>query len=164
MAKRVGPPPSGVRFPIWAYFKQQGETSGKPYMRAYRRLYDGPLDCMRLEVDEARALLSDEDDWHFPLNYWYLSASRADSDAFDDWVASLGVGFRSISDWSQDSPALREVRRCVEDSWSLMFDLDGPRDEYGHFPSIKRSYQATFWELRREDVVSVEHFRGTRKP
>lgn len=163
MKQRIGPPPAGVHFPIWADFKRYGQTNGKPDMRAERWFYKGPIDRLRLEIDESRVLLSDYDDWHAPLNYWYLSKSEEDSKAFDDWHESLGVDYRDIHDWGKDSPELREVRRRVEESWFFMFDLESPRDEGWHFPYIKRSIQATFWELRREDVVSWERFQGVGK-
>lgn len=163
MAKRIGPPPKGVHFPIWADFKRFGQMSGKPDMRAERWVYQGSIDRLHLEIDEKRVLLSDLDDWHAPLNYWYLSKSKKDDDSFDEWCKTLGVDHRDICNWNKDSFALREVRNKVEQSWLLMFDLDSPRDEDWHFPNIKRSIQATFWELRIEDVVGWERFQGVAK-
>ena len=163
MVERVGAPPKGVHFPIWADFKRYGQTGGKQDMRAERWFYKGPIDRLRLEMDEKRVLLSDLDDWHASLNYWYLSKSQEDDEAFEKWHESLGVDFQDIHDWSKDSPELREVRQRVEESWLFMFDLDSPRDEDWHFPYIKRSIQATFWELRLEDVVSREGFQGVGK-
>lgn len=93
------------------------------------------------------------------MNFWYLSRSKEDADAFEKWYESLGVGYHDIYDWDMDSPELREVRKRVEESWPLMFDLEAPRDENWHFPYIKRSFQATFWGTADGDVVSQERFR-----
>lgn len=163
MTERIGPPPRGVHFPVWADYKRYGQVNGKPDMRAERWFHKGKIDRLRLEIDEKRALLSDLDDWHAPLNFWYLSRSKEDADAFEKWYESLGVDYHDIYDWDVDSPELRKVRKRVEESWLLMFDLEAPRDENWHFPYIKRSFQATFWELRIEDVVSQERFQGVGK-
>lgn len=163
MKRRIGSPPKGVRFPVWAYFKRRGRMDGKPDMRFERWFYSGQVDRLRLDVDDDRVLLSDYDEWHTPLNYWFLSRSQAESEAFEEWCRSLGVDFHDIFDWSKNSPTLHEVRKRLEASWSLMFDMEVERDEEWHHPYLERTIQATFWELRREDVVSVEHFHGCLK-
>lgn len=157
MRKRVGPPPEGVEFPVWAWYKQQGRGDGKPDMRSPQ--YERGKACvrMRLDVPDWEVLLSDFSDWHFALNYGYLSESEEDCEAFDAWRESLGVSFHDVGNWELQSPELAEVRARVEASWERMLGVR-PTDEHWGFPWEKRSFQATFWTLRREHVISVEEF------
>lgn len=153
----VGPAPEGVEYPIWAWYKQQGQHDGKPDMRQSHYIKGRPCVRMKLDVPDWEVLLSDFDSWHHVLNYWYCSSDEAESDEFDAWCASLGVAFRDIGDWSLRSPELDFVRAKVEDSWKRVLGVRR-KDEFWHFPWEKRTIQATFWVLRREHVVSVERF------
>lgn len=158
MEALVGPPPSGVEYPVWAWYKQQGRPDGKPDMRSPIHWYSGkPCVRMKLDVPDWEVLLSDFDGWHLVLNYCYASESEADSDAFDAWYESLGVDYRDIADRRLDSPELALVRSRIEDSWTRVLGVHQEDEDWG-FPWEKRSIQATFWELRREHVLSVEHF------
>ena len=112
---------------------------------------------MKLDVPDWDVLLSDFDDWHHALNYWHCSLDEEDSNEFDAWRESLGVGFHDIGNWDLKSPELDLVRARVEDSWERMLGVK-PVDEHWHFPWEKRSIQATFWVLKRDHVISVERF------
>ena len=63
MTKRVGPPPQGVDYPVWAWYMQNGRHK-KPDLRSERWCY-GPGDedycCIELEIVPQRVLLSDFD-------------------------------------------------------------------------------------------------------
>lgn len=158
MELRVGPPPQGVHYPIWAWYKRYGQADGKPDMRASHYIPGKPCVRMKLDVPDYEVLLSDFDAWHHALNYCHLSATEVESEEFDKWCESLGVGFRDIGNWNLDTPELREVRATLEQSWERMLGVQPQSDENWHFPWEKRSFQATFWTLRRENVLSVERF------
>lgn len=158
MAQRVGPPPEGVRYPVWAWYKQQSRVDGKPDMRSSHYLKGFPCVRMKLEIPDYEVLLTDFSDWHYALNYWYLPESEADSDEFDAWCESMGVGFRDIGNWDIDSPQLSEVRNKVEHSWERMIGVRRKAEDFECSSWCLRSFQATFWELRPEYVISVERF------
>ena len=158
MAERVGPPPENVRFPVWAWYKQQGRQDGKPDMRTRHGMPGERVVRLKLEVADERVLLTDFDDWFFPLNYSYASRTESDDQVFTAWCESLGIGYFELQNWDLDTPELREARRRIEESWECVFDIWSPRDGNWDFPWELRSIQATFWELRRDDVLSVEHF------
>lgn len=157
MSKLVGPPPEGVEYPIWAWYKRQGRHDGKPDMRQYHHAKGGQCVRMKLDVPDWEVLLSDFDDWHHALNYWYLSQDEADDSEFNEWIASLGVGFRDIGNWNLRSSELSQVRAKVESSWERILGVR-QGDNHWHFPWEKRTIQATFWTLSLEHVVSVERF------
>ena len=158
MAERIGPPPEGVRYPVWAWYKQQGRADGKPDMRSSQYLKGSPCVRMKLDIPDYEVLVSDFDNWYFALSYCYLSRSERDDEDFERWYESLGIGFHDIGNWVLDSPDLRLVRSHVEQSWERMLGIEPQPDTYWHFPWEKRSLQATFWTLRREHVLSVERF------
>lgn len=160
MAKRIGLPPEGTTYPIWAWYKQQDQADGKPDMRHAEHRTRKACVRMKLSIPDWEVLLSDFDDWHYALNYFYLPLSREDNKVFDAWYESLGIDFEEIGNWKLQSPELTLVRNKVEASWERMLGVRPADDPWG-FPWEKRSIQATFWELKREHVISVETF-GSR--
>ena len=42
LRKRIGPPPDGVVYPVWAWYKQQGQHDGKPDMRQSQYIKENP--------------------------------------------------------------------------------------------------------------------------
>ena len=71
MTERIGPPPDGVKYPVWAWYKQNGKRS-KPDLRSERWGY-GPggemYTCIEIDIPDDKVLLSDFDVWHLPLNF-----------------------------------------------------------------------------------------------
>lgn len=157
MGRLIGPPPEGVEYPIWAWYKQQGRHDGKPDMRQSHHIKGRRCVRMKLDVPDWEVLLSDFDGWHHVLNYWYLSQDEADDGEFDAWIASLGVDFQDIGNWDLCSSELSQVRAKVESSWERILGVRQEDDRW-LFPWKKRTIQATFWALRLEYVVSVEQF------
>lgn len=85
---------------------------------------------IELEIDPARVLLSDFDGWHSCLN---ACPYVDDEESFDEkWDAIVAGG-----------------KEAIVESWEGIFDVS--RSDW---------IQAVFWELRKEDVVSIETFVG----
>ena len=130
MTKRIGSPPAGVSFPIWAwhttYWKQQ-----KPDLRRSEfRNYSKSMVCLEIEKTDTGVLLSDEENWHLVLNDSYIADSEEDFDTF----------------YAHPSKAKKES------SWEKIFDISPYEDKWfrkGMF------VQATFWELNLSEVVKV---------
>ena len=91
MTKRVGPPPQGVDYPVWAWYMQNGRHK-KPDLRSERWCY-GPGDedycCIELEIAPQRVLLSDFDVWHSVLNNGLISDTEEEDAALEAFHASL---------------------------------------------------------------------------
>lgn len=130
MRIRVGPPPDGVRWPAWAWEK-------KPDLRSWLgRNNREPYVRLTLEVPESGVLLSEFQDWHFVLWNGYIALTEAEADANENATATE-----------------REA------SWERIFDLDYVRDAWqGGGGREARLVQATFWEIRREQVLRAEIF------
>ncbi len=85
-----------------------------------------------LEIDPWRVVLSDYDDWNAIIGH-YPIIHTADEAEFDaEWERYMNAG-----------------RRAIERSWKRVFHSDG---DY---------VQATFWELFKEDIVSISTFIST---
>ena len=148
MIERVGPPPELDIYPIWAYFQFNDARHRRPDLRRVRSWHPRGEQqvLMELKIDENRVLLSDYVDWHYVLNDWYFAPSEAESEAFE----------------AANHP--EEVARAMKlESWTKCLDMDfhapdisSPRDE--------KTIQATFWELRLEDVIEVHPFEGSGNP
>jgi len=132
MAARIGPPPrAGIAYPIWGW-QQVG---------CYKKeLHPGYNDCggdedefvfITADIPADQMLLSDFDMWNLVLNGIRIPTGRRDR---------------------------KEDEESVRKSWELIFDLDRPVRGY---PSRRnRRIQATFWELRKEWIVSAQRISG----
>lgn len=154
MTERIGPPPRPGGAPMWAWY-QWGEGHTRPDLRFGGHLPRGQHGVrIEVEIEAEQTLLSDFTLWHHVLNYWYLPHSEADGAAFDRLVESKGLPNPLPKPFTD--PALHD--RVVR-SWERLFDLSVV-DEYVTGPAERKSIQATFWELRLEDVRAVTHFRA----
>lgn len=161
MRERVGEPPEGVRYPVWAWYKRQGQHDGKPDMRRWKAEPDSEeVVRMRLDVPDWEVLLSDFDDWHSVLNYWPSFETKEEYDDYDKMLEDLGIDWLDVSNWSKTSEELARIRRTVEESWESTLGVRRGIDDYCSHPWPLRTIQATFWELKPEYVVSVEKFKA----
>ena len=143
MTKRVSPPPQGVDYPVWAWYMQNGRHK-KPDLRSERWCY-GPGDedycCIELEIAPQRVLLSDFDVWHGVLNNGLISDTEEEDVALEAFHESL---------------ADAEKIAYKEKNWERVFDISPLNNNW---TTRGEWVQATFWELRREDVRAVRFFR-----
>ena len=143
MTKRVGPPPQGVDYPVWAWYMQNGRHK-KPDLRSERWCY-GPGDedycCIELEIAPQRVLLSDFDVWHSVLNNGLISDTEEEDVALEAFHASFS---------DEEKTAYKEK------NWERVFDISPLNNNW---TTRGEWVQATFWELRREDVRAVRFFR-----
>ena len=132
MEERISPRPMDVSYPIWAWYRIDGENK-KPDFRTRMFQYEAKVHnvCIELALDEADVLLSCYDAWHSVLNNWFFN-EETDDEAWEkknEWFESLRG---------------REREDAKLASWNNIFVLDEPY------------VQATFWELRMEDVRNVK--------
>ncbi len=145
MAVRVGPPPDGVLYPIWAWHTIDGKNQKPDLRRSGYKSYDARPVCLELQIPDNQVLLSNFDAWHIVLNdgYYFDYTNEEEADIQDAWFDSLPPD---------------EQTNVKTKSWEKIFDIFSPNaDSEGFY------VQATFWELRLEQVVSIRHFKG-RQP
>ena len=148
MKKRIGPPPDGVEFPVWAWYKQNGKHK-KPDLRSERWGY-GPGEeeyaCIELEVPDELVLLSDFDEWHMILNNWIISDTEEEENQLESLYNGLTPEAQKRFQFMNWERALNTAP--LNNGWTI-------RGEW---------VQATFWELRKEMIRNAKFLRtGKRK-
>lgn len=138
MCKRIGPPPKGVKYPVWAWFQWEGKRKRRDLRLSGYAERGTPMVQIEFEVDRNKVLLSDFEDWHRVLNNSYISDSEEDFDLF----------------YTTDHEI---IQKEIEVSWSKIFDIDSYMPDRS-VPANEKSIQATLWEIKLPQIKKVEHF------
>ena len=131
MRTRIGLPPAGVRFPVWAWYRWEG-VRARPDMRSFLWHWapkGTPVVLMTVDVPDAQVLLSDFDYWNAVMCGWNLIFPYSDTAVYTE----------------------AETRK----SWENIFDITCSFD--GKLPQ-PLSTQATMWEVKAAWVKKAEHF------
>lgn len=145
MCKRIGPPPQGVQYPIWAWHTLEWRHAKLDLRLGEFRGYKTPQVCLEIEVPDKEVLLSNEDMWHIVLNDGYYGEACSDEDyeVEERWFDGLPVQVKI------------EVKR---QSWEKIFDVFPPRET--PWDCHGKYVQATVWTLRLDQVKAVRYFAG----
>ena len=173
--------PSDMPHPVWGFQKCFNRRSGKVDMRSWTTGEPEEVIRMQLSIPDERLLFSDLEYWHIPLNMGYFPGSDdwdAEDDAFDEKVKALGLGLNSAHELfsekinhlytQEENCQLAQLQHKFLDSWrNCLVDASALGSEDNPMPFrdtewLKRETQCVFWEIRPEDIVSVEEFT-TRK-
>lgn len=177
------PKPCLMPHPVWGFQKAYGKTHAKPDMRSWTTDEPEEVVRIRLDIPEERLLFSDLEYWHIPLNNGYFpSGSDGDweeeDEKFDqrcrEAAKSIGADISSSNElfsskithmFADDENAeIAQLQREFLESWrNVLVDVSelGSIDEPITFREqdwISRETQCVFWEIREEDMKSVEHF------
>ena len=143
MTKRIGDPPVGVQYPVWAWYALDGKNKKPDLRRTEFRHHTEDHVCLEIEIPDVHVLLSDEETWHIILNNGYFCAANDDA------------GIDAEYEWFDALPESEKYQVKLQ-SWDRLFDLDADYNP-------ARFVQATFWELLLDQVKSVRYFKGRRK-
>lgn len=132
MVKRIGLPPYEGQYPMWAWY-QNPEVDNLEYGGHLEPGTKGVR--LEIEIDPSQVVLSEFDNWHYVLNYWYLSTTNEDHDNF----------IREVNTCPMPEPYHSQIVK----SWEKIFELNASSDEY---------VQATFWKLDLSQVREVNWF------
>ena len=149
MKARIGEPPEGVFYPVWAWYMWEGARKKPDLRRArWRNGWKGDrFVCMEIEIPDDRVVLSDFDVWSIIL----LDGLIADS---EEEVKRLEMEYDSLTQ--------ADKQEYKAQNWKTVFDLNYVDNGWIHRGD---SIQATFWELRKEDIKKVRFFAAaTTKP
>lgn len=144
MMQRIGEEAEGVKYPIWAWHTRNWEHK-KPDLRCCG--YNEPgtkCVCIEFEIDDNKVLLSDFDGWHFVLSngYYDQSGSEDEAERLDKWLDSLPKTIRQ-----------KEILK----SWEKIFAITPLKSDWC---PVGQYIQATFWELRIEQVTKTQFFKA----
>ena len=142
MTDRIGKPPAGVTYPVWAWYIRHWKR-GKPDLRKERWNW-GPGNeeyaCLEIEIPDEDVVLFDFDAWIIILNNGLLSDTEEEDKQQE-------VIFISLSESEQEKYRLA--------NWQRAFDIS-PLDS--DWITRGESVQATFWELKKEQIKKVQIF------
>ena len=150
MKQRVGLPPEGVTLPVWAWYQLEGARK-KPDLRKERwgnGFFGEKFVSLECDIPDNEVLLSDFDSWSIILLNSLISWTEEENEKIEAQFDSL----------PED-----EQKAMKYQNWSeRLFDLT-PLDN--GWMTRGSSIQATFWELRHEQVREVRHFvAASKKP
>lgn len=138
MRERLGLPPIGVSYPVWAWYQQNGIRKRCDLRKAGYAPRGTPMVQIEFEADDDAFLLSDFDDWHCVLNNCYIADSEKEFDAFYEC--------KHVDKQAE-----------IEKSWEKVFDLHRCCLNWGT-PLDRKTIQATLWSVRAEQIRKVDHF------
>ena len=145
MRRRLPPPPPGVRYPIWAWHTWDWMHK-RPDLRLERFRNPDPEVRLDIRIPDGHVLLSDYGTWHFVLNDWLLGTCTCE----EEWDKEEA--------WFYALPKARQ-RAEKRRSWQRVFDVT-PFDNGWRRTGM--DIQATFWELRLENVRKVSFHPAKR--
>ena len=153
MRHRLSPPPTEDSLPVWAWYQWGDQKKRKPDLRFQGHLRPGAKGVrIEFRIDDEKVLLSDFELWHYVLNYWYLPNSLEEGEQFDALVEARNLSYYTMKPLPDD-----ELHRQIQKSWRKIFDIDWEAEEVAS-PRAQKSIQATFWELRLEQVIRIQEF------
>ena len=104
MVDRIGAPPEGVEFPVWAWYRygdnedfSDWNSDGRKYVK------------ITIKIDSSRVVLTDFNDWHCVLNNCPLIPESVPEEEFD-------------AEWERYDAA---GPKAIEATWERIFRDDG---------------------------------------
>lgn len=138
MKTRIGNPPNGVKYPIWAWYQWEGKRKRRDQRLSGYAKRGTPLVQITFEADIDSFLLSDFDAWHNVLAKQYVANDEID--------------------WNRFYMQHPHPKQCdLEPSWERIFDITHSTSNWDCEPE-KKSIQATLWKIYISQIKKVEHF------
>ena len=142
MKKNIGlPADPNIKYPVWAWYRLCGKQQ-RPDLRWLEFTgYTEPMVLIELCKENNEVLLTDENRWtHGPLNNWPCWS-------LDDKV------WKAEQEWYDNADvSVEEKETRKHQTWNRIFDI-----------AQSEHVQATFWELRQEDIRKVWMFNSNSK-
>ena len=142
MIKKIGKSDYHAVYPIWAWYFVSGEI---PDFTKWDYLGNSETDVwIELEIPEDRVVLTDYSMWHCVLNRSInYKANYINNISDEEWKR------RTMEEDNYYYSLSREKReRYMKDSWERIFYKPG--DTF-----VPPDIQASFWEIRKSDIVRV---------
>jgi len=118
-----------IQYPVWAWYKIDGVNELPDFNLSI--FSNCKTYLLELEVPDEDVLLSDFENWHFPLNDWYYIPYKN-----DDQTEKEDKRYRRLP--------FDEQLKVKYASWNIIF-------------KVKDSdmVQATFWKIKKENLIYI---------
>lgn len=137
MRKRIGNPPKGVEYPVWAWYLHEGKNKRPDMRRSDVRVNEKSV-LWEVEIPDNEVLLTDEEYWHCVLNDYLYHKANKENISIEQWEIEANK-----EDKYYDSLSPKEKTQYKEKSWENIICS----------PNCNSSYvQATFWELKASQI------------
>lgn len=150
--------PTGVRYPIWAWYRWEGKRKRMDMRKSGHAQRGEKVVQLTIEVEDEKVLLSDFDLFHYILRYDYLPLNEKDGERFDKEYEKTGYEWKDPADFRIQTNTMKNLRSKIIRSWERIFLLDKEDNGFIYGLNSKKSIQATFWELKLDQVVKAEVF------
>ncbi|HRU96872.1 MAG TPA: DUF3841 domain-containing protein [Ruminococcus sp.] len=142
MIKRIGKPPHGVSYPVWAWYIYDFKRKKPDLRKAEYGIKGEQMVCLEIDIPDNEVVLSDEEKWHHVLGNWYIYSANCEKDFNEEvrWFDKL------TEDKKQEE---------IISSWQRVFDVEPVNNG---FEIQGRFVQATFWKLKAEQIRKVQFF------
>lgn len=141
--KLPDPPPNPNAYPLWAWYRWYYKTRKAPDLRYFRfHSSAGNNVRIRFEIDDRLVLLTDLESWERILDNRIIRPYNEEYEKeYDEY------------DEDEDIEPIPFTEEEKLKSWNLVY-------EFGYFgnPIENTATQATFWEIRLDQVKEVKEF------
>lgn len=142
MIKHIGERPKVVSYPVWAWYKWNGKRK-QPDLRSERwgnGFCGDVFYCIKIQIPDEQVLLSDFDSWSIILVNGLISESEEEHNALEKRYNALS----------------KEKQKNMKDkNWERVFNIEELDNDW---VSCGNFVQATFWELKKENIVFAKKF------
>lgn len=126
MTEKIGPPPEGIKYPVWAWYRLRTRQARPDLRWVEFRGAAKEMVLIELEKEDSQVVLSDEEIWTVAqLN----DTAWCRNDEELDWYYN---------------PDMEGKEKFKKESWYRVFEIN-------QAPHV----QATFWELRKEEIKKI---------
>lgn len=115
MQKRIGPPPEGVRYPLWAWYQWEGRRRPMDLRLSGYAQRGTPMVRIEFGIDTDQVLLSEFDRWNIVLGGGVPERFPEDPAPSREWIFQLD---RWTPDWDAP-PEEQSIQACF---WELRLD------------------------------------------
>ncbi len=159
MTLRLGPPPSGTHFPVWAWYWWRGKKHPRPNLRSSGHGMRGERFVrITFNAPSNAVVLSNFDAYTIMFNGDYVPLNEADDSRFESEYKECGYTFHDLQNLDVQTDAMLQLRGELRESWQRIFSTDLADDNYLYGRADEQIIQATLWEIPLKWVDRVEHF------
>ena len=90
MAERIGQPPADVRYPIWAWYKNEDDNFDEWGIAGRKYAF------MTIDIDPWRVVLSDNDAWNSVIGHCPVIYEEDDAKLDAEWEKCMRIGENAI--------------------------------------------------------------------
>ena len=137
MIRRIGYPPTGVEYPVWAWHTWEYERKAPEADSAAFLERTEDKVALTLDLPEDRVVQTDFDAWQHVLAGTYVAHGVTEGELCEE-------------EQMLDELDEEELEKAVKESWENVFLINPVNTETAQ---RGRYIQATFWEIRKEDIV-----------